>query len=342
MSQNPETPKPNENRKALGRGLAALLGDQGKPSVEQKASAPQVRAEQSGSRASEVVRSEKSSETGDLSRGFLEIEISKVFPNPDQPRKNFNQAQIDELADSIREHGLIQPIVVRPSGPNGFVIVAGERRWRAAKKIGLHKIPVVLKDQAFGQLQNDLVALIENIQREDLNAIELAQAYDQILKKHGYSQEQLAQKLGLSRVAVANTLRLLKLPGSVREMVVSKVLSEGHSRALLGLVTEAEIEILAKEIVEKSLSVRDVENRVRMSSVRAKTQANNVESANVSGGALPKLNEISSIEDELRLLLGTKVSLRGNLNRGSLEVYFSGRDSLNRVLHLLRSAGSGN
>ncbi len=338
MSSGENSSKPNENRKALGRGLAALLGEQ----KQNNANTQEVES----SRVSHTIvpvqqpvkalptQSELATSKGE-SAYYEEVDLSKISPNPDQPRKTFNTAKIEELSASLKEHGLVQPIVVRKISDDKYQIIAGERRWRAARMAQLAKIPVIVKEKKFGLVEQDLAALVENIQREDLSPIELAISYDRMTRLHGYTQEKLAVKLGVSRVSVANTMRLLKLPEPVKEMVNKKSLSEGHSRALLALTTEEEIISMANEIIEKGLTVRDVENRVKMKAVSMARMPDMGGGSGLSGG-LAKLNEFSALEDELRTLFGTKVSIRGNLNKGTLEVYFSGKDSLNRIIHQLR------
>lgn len=215
------------SRKRLGRGLAALIGEMDKPAEPEKAAA--------------------------LADGRVPIEF--VSPNPRNPRRHFAEADLADLAQSIREHGLVQPVVVRPAAQSGrYEIIAGERRWRAAQRAGVNEIPVIVRDV------NDRTALelaiIENVQRTDLNAIEEALGYQQLIDDHNYTQADLGQVIGKSRSHVANTLRLLKLPDVVRDMLVNGELSAGHARAL---ITAADPVGLAKRIVEDGLSVRQAE-----------------------------------------------------------------------------------
>jgi ParB family chromosome partitioning protein len=271
----------------------------------------------------------------------LDVELTKVESNPDQPRKHFNQAKLEELALSLKEHGLVQPIIVKRLANQSYQIIAGERRWRASKLAGLSKIPVIVRDQLKSTQSNDLASLIENIQREELSPVELANSYERMIRIHGFTQEALAQKLGLSRVAVANTIRLLKLPEKVKEMLIKNQLGEGHARALLGLREIYKIEGLADQVLTEGLTVRDVETRVKQlneeSDMTAKRGSGAGEYSHSNGGAA-KANTFQTIEDELRILLGTKVSVKGNDLKGSIEIYFSGKDSLNRIIHQLRSS----
>lgn len=319
------------DRKALGRGLAALMGDR---------SANQLAQSGQNSDAGAQLTNQQNGQNVQAANSVLEIELDKVEPNPEQPRKHFNQAKLEELSLSLKEHGLVQPIIVRRLPNQKFQIIAGERRWRASKLAGLAKIPVIVRDQLKSQQSNDLASLIENIQREDLSPVELAHSYERMIRLHGFTQEALAQKLGLSRVAVANTIRLLKLPEKVKEMLTLRHLNEGHARALLGLHEILEIEKLASLILSESLTVRDVETRVKeineTNDRNARLVGTNV--PNVDIGALPKKNHFQGLEDELRNLLGTKISVKGNDTKGSIEIYFSGKDSLNRIIHQLRSS----
>jgi ParB family chromosome partitioning protein len=215
------------SRKRLGRGLAALIGEMDRPATVEKRAAP--------------------------ADGQVPIEF--VAPNPRNPRRNFGDADLADLAQSIREHGVVQPVVVRPSGESGrYEIIAGERRWRAAQRAGLTQIPVIVRDV------NDRTALelaiIENVQRTDLNPIEEALGYQQLIDEHNYTQADLGQVIGKSRSHVANTLRLLKLPDVIRDMLINGDLSAGHARAL---VSAADPAGLAKRIVEDGLSVRQAE-----------------------------------------------------------------------------------
>jgi ParB family chromosome partitioning protein len=216
-------------KKVLGRGLGALIPQRQTPNQ-----APP-----------------------DSATGFLEIPVSLISPNPLQPRKTFNEASIEELARSVREHGIVQPLVVTRSGDR-YKLIAGERRFRAAQKAGLTTVPVVVKD-AIGESDALQVALIENIQREDLNPIEEAMAYHQLHRDFGLTQEEIARRVGKERSTVANFLRLMKLPDSVKRLLAAGQLSMGHARALLAVETTKKQELLAERVVRKSLNVRQTE-----------------------------------------------------------------------------------
>jgi ParB family transcriptional regulator, chromosome partitioning protein len=315
----PESPKVEAPRKALGRGLAALMGD----SIS--SSTTRTHAAQANPEPLKA-------------RGMDTVEIEKIEPNPEQPRKIFEPSKLAELAQSIKEMGVIQPIVVKKVAGDKYQIVAGERRWRASKLAGLVRIPVFVREQDAASLDHDLASLVENIQREELNPIELAIAYDRLLKTHQFTQDTLAQKLGVSRTAIANTLRLLKLPILIKNLVNERKITEGHARALLSLEGEEQMLAMAEQIQSAGLSVRDVELRVR-SAIAQQAESIAALPGELNGSDMPKVKEagILALEDELRRVFGTKVIIRGNSTRGAIEIYYAGSDSMHRVVHQLRS-----
>jgi ParB family chromosome partitioning protein len=292
---------PGPKRQALGKGLGALI--------------PQKKAD-----------------GGDLTTvrsGVMRVSIEQVRPNKSQPRKSFDDTSLAELAASIQEHGLMQPILVRKHG-RGFEIIAGERRWRACQRAGLQSLDVIVKDLA--DEESFEWALIENIQREDLNPIEEAEAYRRLLESGGLTQEQLAVRVSKDRSTIANSLRLLKLPDEVRRQVVSGALSMGHARALLALDSDDAMVKMGREAVSKGLSVREVERRVR--SVRSgpsgSTAADPYEA--LPGGA----PAVKRTQEALRRTLGTKVRITANGKRGRIEIDFASPDELNRLIdHLM-------
>jgi ParB family transcriptional regulator, chromosome partitioning protein len=290
------TPVSDPKRRALGRGLDALL-----PAAREKAAA-----------------------YGDKS--VFSCAVEKLTPQKGQPRQFFAKDKIEELSQSIKEHGLLEPIVVRRvPGQDKFEIIAGERRWRASQKAGLREVLVVVKDvtpKAAFEL-----ALIENVQREDLNPVELAEALDRLVKEHQYTQETLAERLGKDRTTVANSLRLLKLPATVRARVISGALSEGHARALLGAPDPSKIEELAEKCVRGHLSVRAAEALVR--------GAKAAKGAKGPAGKVGKDGKTASVRDlELRLTraAGTKVQVRDQGNKGMLVIPYEDLDHLDRIL----------
>jgi ParB family transcriptional regulator, chromosome partitioning protein len=252
-----------------------------------------------------------------------EVSINEIRPNPYQPRKEFEQSAIEELAQSIKEHGIIQPLIVRKS-IKGYELVAGERRLRAAKVAGLKEVPVVVKAYTDQQLME--IALIENLQRENLNPLEEAEAYDKLISHHDYTQEQLAQKIGKSRPHVANMLRLLQLPEKIRKMVSAAELSMGHSRALLGVTDKKVQQQLANDVVEKGLSVRQLEELVKQLNVSRETKKKK-----------PTKNEpvLIEMEERLRSRFGTSVKIKKGSKRGKIEIDFYSQEDLERIIDML-------
>jgi ParB family chromosome partitioning protein len=284
-------------RQALGRGLAALIPAAAGPDGEEK-----TLAKSSGSLRS--------------------VDIENIHPSGRQPRKKFDDARLSELAESIRSQGIIQPLVVRVRPAGGFELVAGERRWRAAQRAGLHQVPVIIREVAESQAFE--MALVENLQREDLNPIEEAEGYQHLVAEFGYTQESLATRVGKERSTVANALRLLKLPPSVRAMVVESRLSMGHARALLGLEDDAAIERLARQTASRGLSVRQVEALVR------RERGDLVRHA-------PPPETLSPTARDLALRLQRALSVRVKLvesgpGRGHIEIYYGSLDELDAVL----------
>ncbi len=255
---------------------------------------------------------------------IAEIEIEDVLPNPLQPRMKFNPESIDELAQSIRETGVIQPIVVVPEGDN-YKIIVGERRWRAAQKAGLKKIPALVRSiPKEKQLE---VSLVENLQRESLNPLEVAIVFQRMMEELGFTQEEVADKVGKDRSSVANYLRLLLLPQQVQEYLSEDKLSMGHARALAALEdAEAQVE-LARAIVGKGLSVRDVEKIVS----RAKKKSAAIKKHDFDP-------DLRSVEEDLVKILGTKVTISGNRKKGTIKVLYYSLDDLNRIYDKLKGA----
>ena len=249
--------------------------------------------------------------------GPVTIRISEIEPNRNQPRKDFDEDALTELADSIAEHGLLQPILVRPMPDGGYQIVAGERRWRACRIAGLSEIPAVIRD--LSERETAQLALVENLQREDLNPLEEAEGYGALIETYGLTQEEAAKTVGKSRPAVANALRLLSLPEAVKALLREGKLSAGHARALLALEDPAKIEKAALLIAEKGLSVRAAERLVQ--EIKRKKAAN------------PRKNVLfSEAELALREQLGRKVSILGNRKKGTLQIEFYGEEDLKELL----------
>ena len=253
-----------------------------------------------------------------------EVSLSELRPNPYQPRKYFSEESITELKDSILNHGILQPILVRKS-IKGYEIVVGERRYRAATEAGLKTVPVVIKELTEDKMME--FALIENLQREDLNSIEEAVAYDKLMKHLKLTQEQLAKRLGKSRPHIANHLRLLQLPNEVQALIEEGELSMGHGRALLGLKNKEKLVPLLKKVLEEGLNVRQLEQIIQNLN------------ENVSRETIRKKQEpsifIKEKEEFLRDRFGTSVAIKKNKKRGKIEIQFYSEDDLERILSLL-------
>lgn len=297
MTQTPPT------RRALGRGLAALIpGAAGATTTEE-----------------EVTESNVSRETG-----LKWLPIEDLVPNPDQPRKHFDADGLQELSESIKEQGVLQPIIVNKSD-EGYLIVAGERRWRASALAGVQSVPVLVKELSAEDILK--VALIENIQRRDLDPIEEALAYKRLLEQHSLTQENLAESLGKNRATIANSLRLLKLPSTILELIGRGALSAGHAKAILTLDDEKSMQTLADSVMKQGLSVRDAEARAR-GMKRAKVQ----EEGTPDSSELPSDLSSRGVEDRLARLLGTKVRLVDRRGKGRIEIHYHSLEHLDGLL----------
>ncbi|MGH9429077.1 MAG: ParB/RepB/Spo0J family partition protein [Terriglobia bacterium] len=281
-------------RRALGRGLSALLSD--------------------------------SAAQGDE---LLEIDVDLIDPNPDQPRSRFPEEKLNELAQSIRSNGLVQPLLLRRITNGRFQIVAGERRWRAAQRAGLHRVNAVIRSIPDSKLLE--LALIENIQRQELNPIEEALAYQRLIHNLGLTQDEVAQQVGKDRSSIANYLRLLKLPEDVQRMLEDDLISMGHARALLGLDTKDQIRRLASEVVEKKLSVRQTEQAVQALK-RASSSPSGRENSTPSGNDA----NIRAAELKMKRFLETQVRIiQRSQNGGRIEIQFSSASELDRIYSII-------
>lgn len=249
------------------------------------------------------------------------LPLNDIIPNREQPRKTFDETALEELADSIRQHGVLQPLLVRPLPEGHYQLVAGERRWRAARMAGLSEVPVVVKE--LNDTQAMELAIIENLQREDLNPIEEAEGLQALADKCGYTQEEIAASVGKSRPAIANALRLLRLPQEVREMTKDGIISAGHARALLAFENEAMMLEAANRIVSHKLTVRDVE---KMAKLPRKAAARRVKSRD---------SFYDEVELSLSEILGRKVKVVNSGNRGTLEIEFYSQDDLKALANAL-------
>lgn len=295
----------------LGRGLSSLFED------------VPVHVE-------EYVKNEKAAESkgekGEVAGEIVFIDINDIKPNANQPRKEFNEEKIEELARSIEIHGVIQPIMVRPFG-KGYEIVAGERRWRAARRAGLKKIPAIIRE--LDEQQNMLIAIIENMQREDLNPIEEAMALEEMIKTYGLTQEEVSKSVGKSRPYITNSLRLLKLPEEVRDMVSAGQLSGGHARAIAGLGSEEDKITAAKKAVELGWSVREIEN------FTGKT--NKKKDPKKKAQARKKRDDVLAVEAQMKDALGTKVKIQYGPRKGKIEIEYYSKDELDRLVEMILS-----
>ena len=259
--------------------------------------------------------------------------VERITPQKGQPRQHFDETELAELAASIREHGLIEPLVVRRGapGPSGdrYELIAGERRWRASQRAGLTDVLVVVKDVSPKEAFE--LALVENVQRADLDPIELAEAYDRLVREHGYTNEALAERVGKDRTTIANSLRLLKLPARVRSMVIARELTEGHARALLGAPSEKIMLELADKAVRGKLPVRKIEQLVRSARDRGGASAE-PEKRRGPGG---KSAAVRDLEARLERRLGTRVEVRDDGGKGELGVTYGSLDELDRILDLI-------
>jgi ParB family chromosome partitioning protein len=281
-------------RRALGRGLDALL-----PALRPVAG------------------------MGD--KNVFTCALEKIVPRKGQPRSHFDPVALEELTQSIREHGLLEPLLVRRSGADRFEIIAGERRWRACQKAGLRDALVLVKD--LGDDDAFEVALVENLQREDLGPVELAEGLDRLVKDRGYTQEALATRLGKDRTTITNALRLLKLPAKVRAKLAAGELSEGHARALLGLESDSTMIELADRVVQGRLSVRATEALVRQGKKQKPNQK--------GGVAAEKSASVRDLETRLSRALGVRVSVRDSGNKGEIAIPYANLDALDRLIDKL-------
>ncbi|MHB1419282.1 MAG: ParB/RepB/Spo0J family partition protein [Bacillota bacterium] len=259
---------------------------------------------------------------------IFHIPLNNIQPNPNQPRRAIDEEKLHELARSIESHGVIQPVVVRPLGDDKYELVAGERRWRACRLLQVEKVPAMIKD--IGPQQVSELALIENIQRENLDPLEEAMAYRSLMEDYKITQEELSKRLGKSRSMIANTVRLLFLPQQIQMLINERKITAGHGRALLALENENEQQTLARVIVEKELSVRETEKWVQ----RINNREDNHELKSKSWARNTDEDTTRDIEARLRGLLGTKVKIKDHGGKGKIEVEYYDSDDLERILDI--------
>ena len=259
------------------------------------------------------------------------IDINKIEPNSNQPRKNFNEDKIHELAESIKQHGLIEPLIVQKGKKGFYTIIAGERRWRAAREAGVKEIPVVVKEYSDQQVME--IALIENIQREDLNAIEEAEAYERLIKDFNLKQDEVAERVSKSRVAITNSLRLLKLDPRVREMIIEDKIKSGHARALLSVTDPEEQYRLAVMIFDNSMSVRETEKMVKKYLADKDKPTKEVKKRDTQTELIYK-----DYEEKLKTVIGTKVNINNKgKGKGKIEIEYFSPDEFDRIIGMMMS-----
>lgn len=299
-------------KRGLGKGLNSLIPEDSKAIAETKPKVVEKIVEK------EVVVKEPTE---------IKVNINSVEPNREQPRKVFEEDSLEELAESIRQYGILQPLLVQKRD-GYYEIIAGERRWRAAKKAGIKEVPVVIRDYSNQEIME--IALIENIQREDLNPIEEAQAFQRLIKEYNLKQDEVAERVFKSRAAVTNSMRLLKLCDDVQQMVIEGMISTGHARALISIEDPEQQYNIAQQIFDEKLSVRDVEKLVKNLNKPAKVSSKK-ETIDKSLEAV-----YQDIEENLKQKLSTKVSITSKGNgAGKLEIEFYSHDDLERLMDLL-------
>lgn len=294
----------------LGKGLGALIG--GDTETEKVPDAePEKKTEE-----------KKSEEPGKE----LFLKVSMIEPNKEQPRKKFDEDQLKELADSMKQYGVLQPLLVQKKG-NFYEIIAGERRWRAAKLAGLKEVPAVIRE--YDEQQKMEIALIENVQREDLNPIEEAMAYKRLMEEFHLKQEEIADRVSKNRTTITNSMRLLKLAEEVQKMLVEGVLSSGHARALLGLEDKKAQVMMAEKILAEGLSVRDVERLVKSFGKTKKKKEKESDAVTLA---------FQHMEEKMKAIMGTKVSInRKDKNKGRIEIEYYSPAELERIIELIES-----
>ena len=326
-------------RKAgLGRGLDALFADAAPISEEEYAAEHQDESTANGTRdskpaagASEKKAASIQADTGDTEDRIIYIDLNDIKPNSAQPRTVFDEDKLRELAGSIRMNGVIQPLIVR-KGTNGYELVAGERRWRASRLAGLKSVPCIIRD--FDDRQNAIVAIIENMQREDLNPIEEAIGLKSMTEKYGFTQEQVSASLGRSRTYIANSIRLLKLPPEIQEYVSSGQMSAAHGRTIINIPDKVKQKEIADKIIRNDLSVRATEKLAEKVKDDLRPERKRRKPKNDQSG---RSEDIIAVERELMTLTGTKVSITGD-NKGKLEFEYYSIEELNRLIDIIREA----
>ena len=311
-------------KNALGKGLGALLHENTTFSESKKLQSLSENSPNANLKLPENITVEED--------GSLWVDPALLIPNPKQPRLEFDQKKLDELCDSIKVNGILQPIIIEDSGNGNFYIIAGERRTRAAKMAGLKKVPVQLRK--FDEQQKLEMALIENIQRADLNPIEEATAYYNLIQMGDLNQDEVAKRVGKARATVANSIRLLRLPEDIKKALSNGQISSGHARALLMVKTDSELHILFGKIVGQGMSVREAEEEAKKLNEGSRATSNKKQKKE-----LPQKDaDVLNFEQELKNIFGTKsINLKGDINKGSIVIGFDTRKDFDRIYDVLMS-----
>ena len=315
-------------KRGLGEGLGAFFGDEVVQEVtrDQMSEKGELRDSENGDNPA-VQKKEEDKESGEIF-----VKVSRIEPNHEQPRKDFKEEQLQELADSIRQYGVLQPLLVQKRG-DLYEIIAGERRWRAAKMAGIKEIPVVIRE--YGKQQAMEIALIENVQREDLNPIEEAIAYQRLMQEFHLKQEEIAERVSKNRSTITNSMRLLNLVPEVQQMLVEGLISSGHARSLLALSDPEQQILLAERIIRDHLSVREVEKAVKAMGKVSKEKKREKEKEDE---ALELI--FRNLEERMKSVVGTKVNInRKDRSKGKIEIEYYSEAELERIVELIETIG---
>lgn len=315
-------------KRGLGKGLGAFFGDEVVQEVtrDQMSEKGELKDSENGDNPA-VQKKEEDKESGEIF-----VKVSRIEPNHEQPRKDFKEEQLQELADSIRQYGVLQPLLVQKRG-DLYEIIAGERRWRAAKMAGIKEIPVVIRE--YGKQQAMEIALIENVQREDLNPIEEAIAYQRLMQEFHLKQEEIAERVSKNRSTITNSMRLLNLVPEVQQMLMEGLISSGHARSLLALSDPEQQILLAERIIRDHLSVREVEKAVKAMGKASKEKKREKEKEDE---ALELI--FRNLEERMKSVVGTKVNInRKDRSKGKIEIEYYSEAELERIVELIETIG---
>lgn len=334
-----EINKESSNKKRLGRGLGSLLGSADVQGVADYSSENKPAAQQGATQKqpnqgpAQGTKPQVTAQTPvDSENRVWHIAVDKMVPGIYQPRKNFDKQSLQELSDSIKQNGILQPIAVRKRQGGGYEIIAGERRWRAAQIAGLHEVPAIIKNVTDREALQ--LALIENVQREDLDPIEEAESYQRLAEEFNLSQQEVADKVGKERSTVANALRLIQLPKEIKEMITEKMISSGHAKVLLSISDKNQQVKLAKQVVEKGLSVRALEQTIK-NLANLQSGRSSEEKGALDVDLSTKLAK--ELADQLQKTLGTKVEIHYKSGKGQVNIQFYSDDQLTQIYEKLKA-----